>query len=174
VKNKIQNKHDSEKVTDIICDAGGEIVGRTRLQKLAYILELAGVGEGFVFEYRHFGPYCESLAIATKEAGALGKLTEEEHLASWGGFFSIFRTDKKRIAPHPSRIQLASIAKSADPVELELAATAAYLYKHGETNPWGETKNRKADKARDGRLERAQTLYSKLQDVQTPTKLPQF
>ncbi len=41
---------------EIVRDVGGRIVGRTRLQKIAYLLELAGFGVGFRFEYRHFGP----------------------------------------------------------------------------------------------------------------------
>ena len=34
---------------EIVRDGGGRIVGRTRLQKVAYLLELAGFGGGFRF-----------------------------------------------------------------------------------------------------------------------------
>ena len=57
-------KRDIDKVADIIRDAGGKVVGRTRLQKLGYLLELSGLGDGFSFEYRHYGPYSEELAAA--------------------------------------------------------------------------------------------------------------
>ena len=40
-------KRDTDKVVAIVRDAGGTIVGRTRLLKTAYLLELAGLGEGF-------------------------------------------------------------------------------------------------------------------------------
>ena len=52
-------KRDTEKVADIVRDAGGKIVGRTRLQKIGYLLELSGLGEGFSFDYRHYGPFSE-------------------------------------------------------------------------------------------------------------------
>ena len=48
----------------IVSDAGGSLIGRTRLQKIAYLLELSGTGAGFPFEYRHYGPYSEKLATA--------------------------------------------------------------------------------------------------------------
>ena len=48
----LERKRDVDKVAEIIRAAGGEIVGRTRLQKVAYLLELAGLGHGFRFEYR--------------------------------------------------------------------------------------------------------------------------
>ena len=64
-------KRDTDKVVAIVRDAGGTIVGRTRLQKTAYLLELAGLGEGFHFSYRHYGPYSEELASAVRDANAL-------------------------------------------------------------------------------------------------------
>ena len=36
-----------DKAAAIVRDAGGRIVGRTKLQKIAYLLELSGLGEGF-------------------------------------------------------------------------------------------------------------------------------
>ena len=43
----------SDEVRDIVALAGGRIVGKTRLQKAVFILELAGVGFGFEFSYHH-------------------------------------------------------------------------------------------------------------------------
>lgn len=83
---EVERKRDVDKVTEIIRAAGGEIVGRTRLQKVAYLLELAGLGHGFSFEYRHYGPYSEDLALASRNADLLGFLEEEERPTSWGGF----------------------------------------------------------------------------------------
>lgn len=167
-----QTKHDADKVADIICDAGGKIVGRTRLQKLTYFFELAGIGEGFTFEYRHYGPYSESLATASREAHVLGLLTENEYPASWGGFFSIYETHGGPKSSVASRGEFASIALSADAIELELAATAAFISTQGENDPWGETERRKPDKAAAGRLEKAKDLYRRLQQLPTPNKLP--
>ena len=55
---------DPELATAIVRDAGGEIVGRTRLQKTAYLLEVTGLGSGVYFAYRHYGPYSEDLALS--------------------------------------------------------------------------------------------------------------
>jgi uncharacterized protein YwgA len=67
----------------IINDAGGELVGRTRLQKIAYLFQLAGYGEEFRFEYKHFGPFSDDLAQRMETASAFGQVQEEEHQAGW-------------------------------------------------------------------------------------------
>jgi hypothetical protein len=60
----------------------------------------------------------------------------------------------------------------ADAVELELAATAAYLAFEGHPDPWGETKRRKPEKSDSGRLDNAKRLYESLRRIQTPQPLP--
>ncbi len=169
-------KRDTEKVADIVRDAGGRIVGRTRLQKIGYLLELSGLGEGFSFEYRHYGPFSEELASAARDANALGLISEEEHRATWGGFYSIFTAP--RAAPlgnaNHSRIRLVREAADASAIELELAATAAFLAKEGSRDPWGDTRKFKPDKAQGGRLENAKVLYGRLQQIETPKPLPRI
>jgi uncharacterized protein len=83
-------KHDTDKAAAIIRDAGGKLVGRTRLQKIGYLLELTGLGEGFHFRYKHYGPHSEELAAAARDANALGLIVEQECPASWGGLYSVF------------------------------------------------------------------------------------
>lgn len=170
-------KSDTQKVVDLVKDAGGRIVGRTRLQKIAYILEAAGFGEGLPFEYKHYGPYSEQLAAAARSAGLLGLLNEEEHVASWGGMYSIYRTQEPalEIVQGSVRRELAKFAGAADPVELELAATAAFLaaVEHCE-DPWGETSKRKPEKSDGGRVEKARALYQKLLELAPGSKLPQI
>lgn len=169
-------KHDTEKVADIVRDAGGRVVGRTRLQKIGYLLELAGLGEGFSFEYRHYGPFSEELASAARDANALGLISEEEHRATWGGFYSIF-TVPYAARPedvYPSRLQLVREAAAASAIELELAATAAFLADEGSRDPWGDTRKFKPEKAEGGRLENAKALYSRLQQIDTPKPLPRI
>lgn len=166
-------KRDVDKVADIVRDAGGRIVGRTRLQKISYLLELAGLGEGFNFEYRHYGPYSEELAQAADNAASLSLIREEELPASWGGLYSIYTINSaSQSGGDPSRLQLAREAVSADPIELELAATAAFLAASGASDPWRETARRKAEKAQQGRLANAKALYRKLQRIETPKRLP--
>jgi hypothetical protein len=164
-------KRDVQKVADIVRDAGGRIVGRTRLQKISYLLELAGLGDGFSFEYRHYGPYSEALAHAAERAGSIGIINEEEFPASWGGLYSVFTADGPPSGP-PARTSLAHEAVSADPIALELAATAAFLAASGASDPWRETAERKSEKAQGGRLETAKMLYRRLQRIETPRRLP--
>jgi len=164
----------------IVQDAGGELVGRTRLQKIAYLLALAGFGDEFSFEYRHYGPYSEELAQAMDIAVALGPVLEEERLADWGGKYSIYRMPGHPYASDPDRSQFVQMAKQLNAVELELAATAAYLFvqegvgSNAGGNPWYETARRKPSKAADGRLERAAKAYAHLRTARTRNVLPEL
>lgn len=170
---KNAGRNDFEKAANIIRDAGGEIIGRTRLQKIAYFLESAGVGEGFAFEYRHYGPYSEDLSTATQIGKLFDELAEEERLASWGGKYSIFTSHREPDEVSTEiRKSLARAAASADAVELELAATAVFLFSEGEKSPWQEAARRKPEKVGGGRLERAKLLYANLQQFETPIRLP--
>lgn len=169
-------KREREKVAEIVRDAGGQIVGRTRLQKIAYLLELTGQGEGFDFEYRHYGPYSESLSDAVRIASAFGLIDEEEHVAKWGGRYSIyFAKGGGDTQPQSARAAFAKVAAQIGAVELELAATAAYLSEVEHcTDPWLETSKRKPDKIGDGRLEKAKEAYRKLLSLETPRPLPKI
>ena len=55
------------KARDIVRDAGGRIVGRTRFQKIAYLLSVAGFEDGLRFVYKHYGPFSEDLAVAVRQ-----------------------------------------------------------------------------------------------------------
>ena len=168
-----ERKSEFQKVADIVRDAGGRIVGRTRLQKLAYLLELSGLGDGFAFEYHHYGPYSEELSRAVRHAALFGLLKEEEHATSWGGFYSIYTTSSPSdLMPDSARYQLARQAAAADPIQLELAATAAFLATEGITDPWEMTAKLKPEKAECGNLQKAKFLYQKLAQVKAPRPLP--
>lgn len=158
----------------IVRDAGGEIVGRTRLQKVGYLLELAGLGSGYRFEYRYYGPYCEDLAEGIRAAWAFDLIDETERSAAWGGTYSIYRsTAKAGNRDRGLRAQFAEEAASIDAIVLELAATAAYLQAEGgHDDPWEETQRRKPDKASADRIAAAKDAYKKLKNIQTPKKLP--
>lgn len=161
-------------VADIVRDAGGQVVGRTKLQKLTYLLVASGLEIELPFLYKHYGPYSEVLAIAAREAHLLGLLKEKEELTSWGGFYLTYSVDGKSDSDVPlARLDLARIANSADAVELELAATALFLAKEGRTKDvWSETERRKPEKASNGRLDKAKALYQKLAAVVVPTPFP--
>ena len=164
----------------IIRDAGGELVGRTRLQKIAFLLNLAGFSDEFSFEYRHYGPYSEDLAQAVEIATALGPIEEEERLADWGGRYSVYRLKNEIDGDDPRRASFVQKAKLVDAVELELAATAAYLFvcegigAHGNGNPWQETRRRKPSKSSNGRLEKAVVAYDMLRQLDVAKPLPKL
>lgn len=167
----VESKNDFEKAADIIREAGGRLVGRTRLQKIAYLLEAAGLGAGFDFEYRHYGPYSERLANAVAAASQFGIICEEEHATSWGGFYSVFIAAPTISSRSEERAALISATAESDPVALELAATAVFLAREGEDDPWGETAIRKPEKA-NAKLEKAKALYSNLRSIPVPRELP--
>lgn len=160
-------------VTQIVADAGGSIVGRTRLQKIAYLLNAAGFGSEFTFEYKNFGPFSDGLKEATQVASLFGDLVEEERKAAWGGSYFVFRLPGEfRRSEDAHRVQLVETASGADAVELELAATAVFLSKAGFSDPWSETARRKPEKASNGRLAQAKALYGRLKSVSAPQPLP--
>lgn len=164
----------------IVQDAGGELVGRTRLQKIAYLLSLAGFSEDFSFEYRHYGPFSEELAQAIEIAAILGPVKEEEKKADWGGRYSVYtlRDDVVVDQKDDTRSAFVQKAKRINAIELELAATAAYLFvaegfdAKSKVNPWHETRRRKPNKAAEGRLERAVEAYDNLRHSNTKVPLP--
>jgi uncharacterized protein YwgA len=152
-------------VAKVIQDAGGEIVGRTKLQKTVYLLTLAGFEDQFRFGYKHYGPFSEELAEAADFATAFGLISEHQQTSSWGGTYSVYSAASSELSAPPSRVSLTQEAARSDAVLLELAATAAYLAQENKPQPWEETARRKPDKAADGRLERARELYGHLRSV---------
>lgn len=165
--------NEAQKAAEIVRDAGGQIVGRTRLQKIAYILEATGLGAGFPFRYKHYGPYSELLADAAQTACIVGMLREQETTATWGGLYSIYHSQLPQDSHvDQTRRYLAQELVNVDAVELELAATALFLAYEQFQDPWGETARRKPDKADNGRLLRARQLYQRLRNISTPRPLP--
>lgn len=165
----------TNQVASIVGLAGGEIVGRTRLQKTAYLLKQAGMRFEFPFVYKHYGPYSEQLAAAAESAGRAGMISESNSTAAWGGKYSIYRFDGpvERSDDVPNSLkQLAMECAEVDAITLELAATALFLFEDGEPDPWAETQRRKPEKATDLRLQQAKDLYSRLADLETPHRLP--
>jgi uncharacterized protein len=160
------------RIAEIVRDAGGRVVGRTKLQKMIYLLVASGLEENVPFVYKHYGPYSELAADAARSAGLLGHLTEKEEVASWGGGYSVYTVAQANPGDSP-RHALLSLGVVANSVELELAATALFLFKEEKlSSPWQETERRKPEKAAHGRLESAKQLYDRLREIQTPVPLP--
>ena len=160
----------------LIDEAGGQLVGRTRLQKVACLASLAGFLKEFPFEYRHYGPFSEKLAGSMEIATGLRIVEEKEERADWGGWYSIYRkTERTPIGHDDDRRKFISGAAEIGPILLELAATAAFLHAtEGLSGPeaWAETARRKPDKADAGRLDLAKRAYKKLLSFKVPQPLP--
>ncbi len=162
-----------EAVYEIVAAAGGRLVGKTRLQKTAYILEISELGFGFSFSYHYFGPYSHDVTASTADARADCLVEEREEVASWGGAYSVFLADVANRQCKDERFEcIIQIASRADPVALELAATAAFLKLEGFDDAWAETSRRKPSKATDDRLRGARELWAQLRQVPVPKELP--
>jgi hypothetical protein len=143
------------------------------MQKIAFLLEITGLGEGFHFEYKHFGPYSDELADAMKMACAFRLISVEDHETNWGGWYSVYCSAASARVGLAERNILASEAAKFDPVELELAATAAFIAAvERSDDPWGETERRKPEKATVARLQRAKAVYRHLAGLKVPKPLP--
>lgn len=158
---------DAFDVARLVRSNGGQLIGKTRLQKSAYFLEQFGAGFGFEFGYHHYGPYCEELASVTDDAHALHLLDIDWANSQAGTPYAIFRDKGAQLEGHPGaderRIQMLNILSRYSAVELELAATADYLANNGYgSNPWAETKRRKASKLTEQRMIEAKRLLQEL------------
>lgn len=161
-----------DEIVDVVACAGGQLVGRTRLQKTIYLLSVMGLGsQDFRFQYKHYGPFSESLASITDISKLFGHLQEDQQPSSWGGVFSVYRTSKEPSEAEGSiRRRAIVLFKDANAVDLELAATAAYLALEGYDDSWKETAARKPDKV--GRIESAKLLYRRLLSLGATGNLP--
>jgi uncharacterized protein len=159
-------------VAKIISLAGGEIIGSTRLQKIACLLDLVGAGLGFEFSYHIYGPYSEELSIAANDADALDIINILDRTAAWGGKYSIYRTTMESSSADPEIKKLAKKAAQADSVALELAVTAAFLAANGDNDAWEEVAERKRGKATPEMMAQAKALYRNFQKLEVPVALP--
>ena len=156
----------------IVFDADRALVGRTRLQKLGCLFELAGVGSGFSFSYHHYGPFSQNLALAIEDAHALNLVQENVVAQEWGNYseYAFTGTDDMTSEYSEVRSAFSDIAKTASNVEFELAVTAAFIASRNIQNPWDEVRKRKPRKANS--IPRAKQLYEQIKAVESPVELP--
>ena len=161
-------------VVALISLCGNEIVGRTRFQKQAYLLDRCGADFGFRFDYHHYGPYSFALADGWVDARAEQRITIEERLGRYSIRYSIFRTPESTEPPsNIGKLPAETARKLLDKMQevsdivLELAATIAFFRADGydEREAADETRERKSIKAENGRLEKAQRF---LKDIGLP------
>ena len=72
-------------VVNLIALHGGELGGRTRMQKAAYLLHRCGAKFDLPFVYHHYGPYSFDLAAGCTDAHAEGRIETEEKLTAHHG-----------------------------------------------------------------------------------------
>ncbi len=162
----------------IVSAAGGEFSGLTSLQNTAFLLELAGLGDGYGFAYGRFGPDSEEFTEDLELARLRGHLDVERRRTDWGGEYSIFRL-KGDPAPFSDERErnayqrLVGVAVRASAVDLDLVATVACL-SGTYRDPWKEAKRRKSKTAINGGLERARELYEEFRQLKLPEALPEI
>lgn len=155
-------------VSDLIQLNGGEVTGKTRLQKIAYLLEAKDLGYGVDFDYHNFGPFSAEIAFAADDAEALGWIETRERPGFHAVPYIVFSStdDAPEIAEdgktEPRRSAL-NVMGEYSALVLELAATAVYLKRSGYPDSfWGEVKKRKAVKATPERIKSAKKLIEDL------------
>lgn len=155
-------------VADIVGAAGGRLVSRIRLQKIAYLLDQLGAESGFDYSYHHYGPYSRDLDSAILDAEAFNLVNEDfGYRKSDGARYSIFvhRAKEKEFSCLKDD-HLRNVAKrlaSQNVTVLELAATAHWLAEVEKVDDWkSEIRRRKGSKTDNGRLEEATKLLAEV------------
>jgi uncharacterized protein YwgA len=158
-------------VAGLVALNGGEIVGKTRLQKTVFLLEYCGLNSGLEFTYALFGPFSSDLAEAADDAVAMGVIQSEDKPGYHQVPYTIYRTQE--VSPQKlgdlSRDKGQRILRTLDQfsaVELELAATLIYLggdQKREQAEL--DTRQLKPLKATDQRIKRAWDLVEKLDAI---------
>lgn len=154
-------------VAKIISFNGGEIVGKTRLQKIFYLLDEKELVTSLDFDYHNYGPFSVDLAFATDDAVALGYLEQEVRQGYHAVSYTVYRLVQKiNTTDDTNSRNIAEALKTMSrfsALVLELAATARFLQKHGyETDFWDEVRKRKPGKASDSRIQKARELLTEL------------
>jgi uncharacterized protein len=150
----------------IVALNGGELVGRTRLQKTAFLLECCGMESGLEFAYRHYGPFSVELARAWDDAEFDGRLEMVERPGFREMPYTVFTTNEAapdclgELSASDVQKRLASMRHYSD-VVLEVAATIVYL-RDLTDDPIEEVKIRKPHKATDQRIAQANQLIKEL------------
>ncbi|MFA7262504.1 MAG: hypothetical protein WC068_05730 [Caulobacter sp.] len=164
---------DPEKlIASVVAFAGGEIVGRVRLQKEVYLLDQLGLKSGFSYSYHHYGPYSADLVDAVDGAKAF-RLVEEQtrHRKSDGVPFSVYCKGSALDAALSelggmSSVEverLLGIMQGRSATVLELAATIHWLRTKEGLRDWRpELVRRKGIKTEGGRIEEALQLLRTL------------
>lgn len=154
----------------VVQQAGGEVSGKVRLQKLVYLLSHIGVKTGYSFTYHHYGPYSEELAEAVEDDVIFGRLQQEpRHRKSDGVSFVAYKVPEGQVVSCPSVFSDPHVKEAVELMQrcsatiLELAATIHWLWAVEKVANWhDELIRRKGVKTENGRTVTALQLLEKL------------
>ena len=158
-------------VVSLISMHGGELVGRTRLQKQAYLLHRCGGNFGLSFVYHHYGPYSFDLVDGLTDACAEGRVKINERIGSYGVPYAIFKLADDETLEHLGDLSSSEVRNLVEKMQgvsdivLELAATIVFLREEAGypgDRAIEETKARKPLKATEHRIEQARALLDDL------------
>ena len=156
-------------VVHLITLSGGEVIGKTRLQKEAYLLDQCGAGFALPFIYHHYGPYSFELAEGWEDAQAEDRIEIKERPGRYG-VYSIFKLNESggtsdslgSLSADEVQAHLDKMTTASD-VVLELAATLVFLREEGYgEQAIEELKIRKPLKANAQRIDKARALLREL------------
>ena len=159
-----------EVVVNLIKLNHGQLTGRTRLQKEAYLLDRCGGKFGLRFTYHHYGPYSFELAEGWEDAQAAERIDIVERPGRYDVPYSVFTVRGPVGAPDrlgdlsaiDARERLQKMASVSD-IVLELAASIIYLEEEGYAEQTiKELKTRKPLKATDQLVAKASSLLVSL------------
>lgn len=97
-------RHDPhELAARIVQNAGGKVVGRSRMQKVTDLARPAGFPAEFGFACRPHGPFSEDRATGLEIASVFADLLDEVRQSDRGGTFAIDRLAEERPPTDPER-----------------------------------------------------------------------
>ena len=158
-------------IPSLVMAAGGEVVGKIRLQKMVYLLDQIGLNSGFSYEYFHYGPYSADLAERVEDDVVFGQLQAgQRRRVSDGVPYVAYSATKSGDGDRPeARMPITRIRAALDEMQrhsatiLELAATIHWLAVVEYVPDWkAELARRKGAKTRDGRDQKALELLRTL------------
>lgn len=158
-------------IPSLVVAAGGEVVGKIRLQKVVYLLDQIGLNSGFSYEYFHYGPYSENLAERVEDDVIFGHLhADQRRRLSDGVPYVAYRANgagdgekpDQHMSPDRMQIALHEMQRRSATV-LELAATIHWLTVVEGLSDWmTELVRRKGAKTGNGRDQQALELLRTL------------
>ena len=152
-------------IPELIDAAGGQVVGKVRLQKLVYLLDRLGVPTDFSFSYHHYGPFSEQLADSVEDSVVFGRVSTETRRRADGVPFVVYKAlDHGEGRGMSDRFKSALAAmQQRSAIVLELAATIDWLTSVEQVEDWRrELVRRKGIKANEGRTDAALALLNEI------------